>query len=109
MRCSAGVFATARQLDGAQMIYSVPRILAAVVLAVVLAAGGGLLWLGSHVTPPVQAVVHKNLPPDRFAVAPPVSVPLAVPTPAAAPVASVPAAPVPNTTNPGQPAPATHR
>ena len=91
------------------MIYSVPRILAAAVLAVILAACGGLFWLGSHVTPPAQTLVHKDLPPDRFALAPPAPAPLAVPTPVAAPVASVPAAPVPSATKSTPPAPASPR
>ena len=87
------------------MIYSVPRILAAAVLAVILAACGGLFWLGSHVTPPAQTLVHKDLPPDRFALVPPTPAPLAVPTPVAAPVASVPVASAPVASVPGAPVP----
>ena len=87
------------------MIYSVPRILAAVVVAVVLAVGGGFLWLGTHVTPPAQTRVHRDLPPDRFAVAPaPIPASMPVPAvPAAAPLVATPSVPVPAT-----PVPAAH-
>lgn len=85
---------------GVAMSLTAPKIAAALVLLIVLGLCGGFLALGLNAVPPVQASIHKDLPPDHFA-----TVPSSAGATATLPVMPPPAA-SPNAT-PVMPAPAT--
>ncbi|MBS1096741.1 hypothetical protein JK191_03975 [Gluconobacter sphaericus] len=101
-------------------LFRLPMIGGAVAVLLVLGAGGAFLRLGMTATPPVQTMVHKDLPGGAFAASsapqaalpamPPVPatgpMPAAQPAPASAPVAAAPVAQLtPSTPLPTMPAP----